>query len=105
MSLSIIHFAEEKSYSLPRAYGVCSVVRVCRVHGVRMTKIGSFEHMRGWREAMALVRIVCEAMKSDKGFFIQYLLSNMNDCPIVIDLCAFFEPGRAGWILLSKPAN
>ena len=40
-----------------------------------MTKIERFEDIKAWQEARALARMVYEAVKSDKGFFIQYLLS------------------------------
>jgi len=60
-----------------------------------MTKIERFEDIKAWQEARALVRMVYEAVKSDKGFFIQYLLSNMNGGPILIDVRGFFEPARA----------
>jgi hypothetical protein len=59
-----------------------------------VTKIERFEDIKAWQEARVLVSMVYEAVKSDKGFFIQYLLSNMNDCPILIDVRRFFEPAR-----------
>jgi hypothetical protein len=40
-----------------------------------VTKIERFEDIKAWQEARAPVRMVYEAVKTDKGCFIQYLLS------------------------------
>jgi four helix bundle protein len=40
--------------------------------GVRVTKIESFEDIKAWQEARALVGMVYEAVKSAKGFSNDY---------------------------------
>ena len=42
---------------------------------VRVTKVEKSEDTKAWQEVRALVGMVYEAPKFDRGFFIQYLLS------------------------------